>query len=157
MGTWRAECQRPRTSVDHAGSLGVQCLATLLVGYRTNCSIGSPQFGSVKAAPSVLSRHGHLESVPKDWQQWHPTIRKARPLSVSLFIAWDDALLFRELATLRRDLPVFGTVEYLRWRGPTVGLPEAMREDEGARSVCESREGRVHGLSGSRPVNRLHT
>jgi len=31
----------------------------------------------VKAAASVLSHCGHLESVPKDWQQWHPSIRKA--------------------------------------------------------------------------------
>jgi hypothetical protein len=31
---------------------------------------------------------------------------------------WDDALLFRTLATLRLDAPVFETVDELRWRGP---------------------------------------
>ncbi|MGB8885076.1 MAG: 5'-3' exonuclease H3TH domain-containing protein [Candidatus Korobacteraceae bacterium] len=41
----------------------------------------------VKAAASVLSRYGRLQSVPKDWQQWHSSIRKARPLSESLFKA----------------------------------------------------------------------
>jgi hypothetical protein len=35
-----------------------------------------------------------------------------------LFSAWDDALLFRTLATLRLDVPVFETVEDLRWLGP---------------------------------------
>lgn len=94
-----------------------------VVGDSTDWYPRVPGWG-VKAAASVLSRHSHLESVPKDWQQWHPTIRKARPLSESLFSAGDDALLFRELATLRRDLPVFGTVEYLRWHGPVPSFEE---------------------------------
>jgi 5'-3' exonuclease len=72
----------------------------------------------VKAAASVLSHYNHLESIPKDWQQWHPSIRKARPLSESLFGAWQDALLFRDLATLRCDLPLFETINELRWTRP---------------------------------------
>lgn len=71
-----------------------------------------------KAAAAVLSQYSHLEDIPKDWQQWHPSIRKARSLSESLFNAWDDAVLFRTLATLRLDAPVFNTLEDLRWRGP---------------------------------------
>ena len=43
---------------------------------------------------------------------------RARLLSESLFRAWDDALLFRILATLRLDVPVFDTVEDLRSKGP---------------------------------------
>lgn len=70
-----------------------------------------------KAAAMVLSQYSHIELIPKDWQQWHPSIRKARVLSESLFSAWNDALLFRTLATLRRDVPVFDTVEDLRWKG----------------------------------------
>ena len=70
-----------------------------------------------KAAALVLSHYPHIELIPKDWQQWHPSIRKARVLSESLFSAWSDALLFRTLATLRRDVPVFDTVEDLRWKG----------------------------------------
>jgi hypothetical protein len=31
----------------------------------------------------------------------------------------DLALLFRTLATLRADAPLFGSVEEMRWRGPT--------------------------------------
>ena len=71
-----------------------------------------------KAAASALSHYVHLEGIPKEWAEWHPSIRKARALSESLFAAWDDALLFRTLATLRLDVPVFETVEDLRWRGP---------------------------------------
>jgi 5'-3' exonuclease len=68
-----------------------------------------------KAAALVLSQYPHIELIPKDWQHWHSSIRKARVLSESLFSAWNDALLFRTLATLRHDVPVFDTVEELRW------------------------------------------
>ncbi|MGD1076777.1 MAG: 5'-3' exonuclease H3TH domain-containing protein [Candidatus Sulfotelmatobacter sp.] len=71
-----------------------------------------------KAGALVLSQYPHFESIPKDWRQWHPSIRKARLLSESLFSAWNDALLFRTLATLRVDVPLFGMVEDLRWKGP---------------------------------------
>jgi 5'-3' exonuclease len=71
-----------------------------------------------KAAASVLSHYPHLEDIPKDWRGWHTSIRKARGLSESLFGAWNDALLFRRLATLRLDAPIFDAVEELRWRGP---------------------------------------
>ncbi|MGO8796857.1 MAG: 5'-3' exonuclease H3TH domain-containing protein [Candidatus Sulfotelmatobacter sp.] len=71
-----------------------------------------------KAAALVLSQYPHLEDIPKDWQKWHPSIRRARTLAESLFNAWDDALLFRTLATLRLDVPVFDTVDDLRWKGP---------------------------------------
>lgn len=71
-----------------------------------------------KAAALVLSRYFHLEEIPKDWRAWDPSIRRARGLSESLFPAWNDALLFRTLATLRLDVPVFDSVDELRWKGP---------------------------------------
>jgi 5'-3' exonuclease len=80
-----------------------------------------------KAAAAVLSQYPHLEDIPKDWTAWNPSIRKARALSESLFSAWDDALLFRILATLRQDVPVFDTVEDLRWRGPRGNFEELCR------------------------------
>jgi 5'-3' exonuclease len=80
-----------------------------------------------KAAALVLSQYPHFEAIPKDWRQWHSSIRKARTLSESLFSAWDDALLFRTLATLRLDVPVFDTVEDLRWKGPGPNFEEYCR------------------------------
>jgi 5'-3' exonuclease len=71
-----------------------------------------------KAAGSVLSHYPHLEKIPKDWPTWNPAIRRVRPLAESLFAAWNDALLFRILATLRLDVPVFDTIDDLRWPGP---------------------------------------
>jgi len=80
-----------------------------------------------KAAGQVLSLYPHLEDIPKDWREWHASIRKARGLSESLFSAWNDALLFRTLATLRLDVPVFDTVEDLRWKGPRPDFEEQCR------------------------------
>ncbi len=71
-----------------------------------------------KAAAATLSQYPRLEDIPKDWRNWHPSIRKARALSESLSSAWNDALLFRALATLRLDVPVFDTLAELRWNGP---------------------------------------
>jgi 5'-3' exonuclease len=80
-----------------------------------------------KAAALALSQYPHLEDIPKDWREWHPSIRKARGLSESLFAAWNDALLFRTLATLRLDVPVFDTVDDLRWKGPRQNFEEHCR------------------------------
>ena len=81
----------------------------------------------VKAASLTLSQYTHLEDIPKDCREWHPSIRKAHLLSESLFNAWSDALLFRTLATLRLDVPVFDTVEDLRWKGPNSNFEELCR------------------------------
>jgi 5'-3' exonuclease len=88
-----------------------------LVGDSADGYPGIAGWGT-KAAAQVLSQHRRLEDIPKDFAQWHPSIRRARPLAESLFSAWDDALLFRTLATLRLDAPVFDSVDDLAWRAP---------------------------------------
>jgi 5'-3' exonuclease len=80
-----------------------------------------------KGAAMVLSQYPHLEDIPKDWREWNPSIRKARVLSESLFSAWNDALLFRTLATLRYDVSVFDTVADLGWKAPRPGFEEFCR------------------------------
>jgi 5'-3' exonuclease len=94
-----------------------------VVGDSADGFPGLPGWG-VKAATLTLSQYPHLEDIPKDWRAWHPSIKKARLLSESLFSAWNDALLFRTLATLRFDVPVFDTVEDLRWKGPRPNFEE---------------------------------
>jgi 5'-3' exonuclease len=71
-----------------------------------------------KTAAAVFWQYPHLEDIPKDWNQWVPIPRRARPLAESLFAGWEDALLFRTLATLRVDVPVFTSIDDLLWRGP---------------------------------------
>jgi 5'-3' exonuclease len=94
-----------------------------VVGDSADGFPGLPGWGA-KAAALTLSQYAHLEDIPKDWREWHPSIRKARPLSESLFNAWNDAMLFRTLATLRPDVPVFDSVGDLQWQGPNPRFEE---------------------------------
>jgi 5'-3' exonuclease len=97
-----------------------------VVGDTADGFPGLPGWG-VKAAALTVSQYRHLEAIPKDWREWHPSIRKARLLSESLFNSWSEALLFRTLATLRLDVPVFETVEDLRWKGPRPNFEDYCR------------------------------
>lgn len=126
VGARVVQCDRRREIVRDEGGIiekfGVrpQSIPDYLavVGDSADGYPGLPGWGT-KAAALTFSRYFHLEDIPKDWREWDPSIRKARGLSESLFNAWDDALLFRTLATLRLDVPVFDSVDNLRWRGPT--------------------------------------
>jgi 5'-3' exonuclease len=80
-----------------------------------------------KAAAVTLSRYAHLEAIPKDWQAWHPSIRKARTLAATLFDTWNEVLLYRTLATLRLDVPTFDRVDALRWTGPCSDFEDCCR------------------------------
>lgn len=71
-----------------------------------------------KAAAAVLSQYIHLDNIPKEPRDWDPSIKRAKGLAESLFRSWDDALLFRTLATLRLDAPVFESLDELKWEGP---------------------------------------
>ena len=86
-----------------------------LVGDSADGFPGVPNWGK-KGAASVLSHYPHLEDIPKDWREWKPSIRNARLLSKVLLSFWNDALLFRTLATLRTDVPVLDTVDELKWK-----------------------------------------
>jgi len=71
-----------------------------------------------KSAALIFAQYPHFEDVPKDWRQWDPAIRSPQRLCTTLFSRWDDAVLYRTLATLRTDVPVFENVDELRWIGP---------------------------------------
>jgi 5'-3' exonuclease len=73
-----------------------------LVGDAADGYPGLPGIGSTTAA-RLLNRHGPIEDFPP----------------VVLGESRDLALLFKELATLRTDAPLFDDVEALRWLGPT--------------------------------------
>jgi 5'-3' exonuclease len=72
-----------------------------------------------KSTATVLAKFGHLENIPGDADQWHTDVANARGLAAALSRERESALLFRTLATLRTDIPLFENVEQLRWNGPT--------------------------------------
>jgi 5'-3' exonuclease len=97
-----------------------------LVGDTADGYPGIAGWGA-KSASTVLAQYQHLEGIPQNLQQWPPAIRRARTLAESLFTAWSEALLFRTLATLRRDVPVFNATDDLLWKGPQPNFDEFCR------------------------------
>jgi 5'-3' exonuclease len=122
--------RRKRTIRDEAGvvaKFGVSPSSIpdylALVGDSADGYPGLQGWGA-RSAAAVLARFGHLESIPADWRQWTP-VNVARPgaLSYTLERERDRAFLFRDLATLRSDIPLFDSVEDLRWKGPAGAVP----------------------------------
>ena len=60
-----------------------------------------------KTAAALINRYGHIEDFPLD------TLREGN---------LERALLFKQLAILRTDAPLFDDVEQLRWNGPTASF-----------------------------------
>lgn len=92
-----------------------------VVGDSADGYPGIPGWGA-KAAATVLSHYRHLHHIPSDVAAWEIPIRGSAKLCSALFDAWSDALMFRQLATLRLDVPVFESVDELRWQGPTASF-----------------------------------
>ena len=89
-----------------------------LVGDSADGFPGLPGWGA-KSASSVLARYGHLEDIPDVVGKWDvPGLRGAAKLSATLQAQFDDALLFRRIATVDTDVAV-GEVDDWRWDGPT--------------------------------------
>ncbi len=72
-----------------------------------------------KSAAVVLAKFGHIEAIPEDSKTWGVNAARARMLAVTLKRDRELALLFRDLATIRTDVPVFDSVDELEWKGPT--------------------------------------
>jgi 5'-3' exonuclease len=89
-----------------------------LVGDAADGYPGLTGWGA-KSSAAVLFRYGHLESIPEDWRTWGVNAASPAALSATLARDRERAYLFRDLATLRTEIPVFDDVEDLRWKGPT--------------------------------------
>lgn len=86
-----------------------------------------------KSSSSVLAKYLHLEQIPMNYLDWHVNAANVSMLSSTLRRDWERALLFRSLATLRTDIPLFTDVEELRWTGPTSEFDEVARKLDAAR------------------------
>jgi len=95
---------------------------------------GLPGWGA-KSAAAVLAHYGSIERIPDDHRQWAVPVRGAAHLAATLSEYRPQANLFRELATLRLDAPVFDSVNAIRWRGPRADFP-AVCDRLGAKSLA---------------------
>lgn len=86
-----------------------------LVGDAQDGYPGIPGIGRTTAA-SLLNRHGPIESFPDS------VLGENR----------ERALLFKNLATLRTDAPLFADVDEIEWKGPTAAFADwpAKMEDK---------------------------
>jgi 5'-3' exonuclease len=87
-----------------------------LVGDAADGFPGLPGWGA-KSAAAVLAKYRHLEAIPADPRAWNVNVASPAKLARTLQRDADRALLFRNLATLRTDVPLFDDVETLRWSG----------------------------------------
>jgi len=97
-----------------------------LVGDAADGFPGIPGWGQ-KSAAAVLAKYVHLEAIPADTQTWGLSAisaSRAARLAESLTQHWDEALLFRNLATLREDVPLKETLADLEWQGADERLTE---------------------------------
>ncbi len=134
---------RPESIPDYLG----------LVGDAADGFPGLPGWGA-KSTAAVLAKFGHLESIPRDSRNWQVNAVNADNLAATLVRHWDDALLFRTLATLRTEILLFDDVDRLRWKGPTPAFEEIGKRLDAAiterttrkdRQASQHRPGRVTG------------
>jgi 5'-3' exonuclease len=92
-----------------------------LVGDSADGYPGLPGWGA-KSTSAVLAKFGHIESIPVSARDWHVNVLNSASLADILARERELALLFRTLATLRSDIPLFENVDRLRWTGARENL-----------------------------------
>ena len=137
--------RRQRVFYDHAGvveKFGVPPASIPdylgLVGDSADGFPGLPGWGA-KSAAVLLARYGHITSIPFDMSEWDVTVRGAAKLAAALRAGFEDALLYRRIATVELGAPVSATVDEMEWRGPRPGLDERCAELGAERLAARAR------------------
>jgi 5'-3' exonuclease len=125
--------RRRETVIDEAGVVAKYGVSPesmpdwlAVVGDSADGYPGIPGWGA-KSASAVLSEYRHLEQIPRDAARWKVasiSAGRAASLAQSLVAHWDEALLFRELADLREDVPLQEKLPDLKWQGADPSLKE---------------------------------
>ena len=132
--------RRTRVTIDEAGVIqkfGVSPASIpdylALVGDAADGYPGLKGWGA-KSSAAVLAKFVHLEAIPSDSREWRVNAANASALADTLSRELDRALLFRTLATLRTDIPLFDNVDQLRWNGHTPDFPVLAARLDAART-----------------------
>ena len=107
-----------------------------LVGDTADGIPGIARWGA-KSAATVLGRLGHLENISDDPEDWGVKVRGAATLAQNLRENHEDAMLYRDLATLRTDVPIKESLDDLRWKGPDRPALETLCDELGERTLLD--------------------
>jgi hypothetical protein len=91
----------------------------------------------------VLARFNHLEDIPPDAREWQVNVTSPAALAKTFAQDRDKAFLFRDLATLRTEIPLFGSVDDLLWSGATPAFPALAARLDAAVTAKNAPPGRV--------------
>ncbi|HXV72051.1 MAG TPA: 5'-3' exonuclease H3TH domain-containing protein [Acidimicrobiia bacterium] len=87
-----------------------------LVGDTADGVPGLPGWGA-KSSATVLAEFPRLELIPADPGDWGVSVRGAEKLAATLAEHQEQVYLYRELTTLRLDVPIEQELSDLEWRG----------------------------------------
>jgi len=90
-----------------------------LLGLMGDSADGIPGIArwGAKSCAAVLSVFGAIENIPKDVETWNLKVRGAKTLSENLEAERDEAMRYKQLAILRRDVPLAEKLSDLAWTG----------------------------------------
>jgi 5'-3' exonuclease len=110
-----------------------------LVGDTADGVPGLAGWGA-KSTAAVLSRYPRLELIPEAASEWGVAVRGADKLAATLAANRDLAYMYRELTTLRFDVPIEESLADLEWRG----VPRERFEAFATRLGPDAEDIRVH-------------
>ncbi len=106
-----------------------------LVGDTADGIPGVPGWGA-KTSATVLARYRHLEDIPLQAGLWDISVRGRANLLRTLADRFEDAFLYRRLATIDTNAPTISDVEELEWTGPAEGFEESLRAIDADGSIA---------------------
>ena len=91
---------------------------------------GIPKWGA-KTSARLLAQYGHIEDIPHDAADWEVKVRGAAAAAESLNAHTREARLYKDLTTLRTDVPIDASLAALEWKGVDREKYQALCEDLG--------------------------
>ena len=91
---------------------------------------GIPKWGA-KTSAQLLAQYGHIEDIPHDAADWEVKVRGAAAAAESLNAHASEARLYKDLTTLRTDVPIDASLAALEWKGVDREKYQALCEDLG--------------------------
>ena len=91
---------------------------------------GIPKWGA-KTSAQLLAQYGHIEDIPRDAADWEVKVRGAAAAAESLNANASAARLYKDLTTLRTDVPIDASLAALEWKGVDREKYQALCEDLG--------------------------